>query len=401
MTENVPAAEPAAGRWLTSPPLTGVRVVSLAEQYPGPLATMILADLGADVILVERPHGGDPTRRYPGHFEALNRNKRSITVDLKQDEGRELFWRLAATADVVIEGFRPGVVDRLGVGPAATSQGHPDLIYASISCFGQTGVLSGRGGHDISIQGMAGIIRRGNTEPASLPLADLASAMFTVIGVVTALFARARRGHAARLDISMLDALCSWRATELASYLNGLQAAPYPSRDPGSGVYETRDGKLMTLSITGEDHQWQALCEVIGLGDLASLTALEREQAADRVRERIRHEVSGVDWEPLERQLAASGVGFGPVYDDAELVRSPHWRDRNLAVPAGEPGSPLAVRQPVLFDGWGGVVRAPAPRPGQHTAILLAELGYTEAEISRLHRAGVVATDAAQPSEGG
>src|SRR5216683_5560065 len=136
-------------------PLKGVRVLSMAEQYPGPFASLVLADLGADVVLVERPNGGDPSRRFTGHFEALNRNKRSIALDLKNAADRTVFHSLLATADVLMEGFRPGVMARLGLGADRLREKNPALIYTSISSFGHSGPLSDRGGHDILVQGLA------------------------------------------------------------------------------------------------------------------------------------------------------------------------------------------------------------------------------------------------------
>ena len=163
---------------MPSPPLSGIRVLSLAEQYPGPYATMLLADLGADVILVERPGSGDPSRRFPGLFASLNRNKRSIVLNLKNPEDKNVFLQLVDTADVVIEGFRPGVMQRLNLDAAALRQRKPTLIYTSISSFGQHGPLSGVAGHDLSIQAAAGMIKvpigqESRSAVPVLPMADI------------------------------------------------------------------------------------------------------------------------------------------------------------------------------------------------------------------------------------
>ncbi|WP_256789928.1 CaiB/BaiF CoA-transferase family protein [Frankia sp. AvcI1] len=385
-------------------PLAGLRVLSLAEQYPGPFATMLLADLGADVILIERPTGGDPTRRFTGHFEALNRNKRSIALDLKSEDGREVFWRLAPTADAVVEGYKPGTVDRLGIGPRQARTRLPALVYASISSFGQTGPLGARGGHDISMQGMTGLVQGDDPRPAPLPLADLASAMFAAFGVVAALLGRERNGTAGYLDVSMLDSLVSWRSTVLVSELNGLDPAPYPPLDPGYGVVENSRGERLTLSIAGEDHQWRGLCAALGLDHLATLSTVERERDRRAIADELRSAFRKADWALLEPQLAAHGVGFGPVYDDREITTDEQVVARRMIVDvpgAGDPpgagpdergGRVRVVRQPVLFDGAGGVIASRAPRLGQHTRPVLRDLGYSDLDVDALVARGVVVT---------
>jgi crotonobetainyl-CoA:carnitine CoA-transferase CaiB-like acyl-CoA transferase len=373
-------------------PLAGVSVLSLAEQYPGPYATMLLADLGADVTLVERPRGGDPTRRFSGHFEALNRNKRSVALDLKTEGGRGAFWRLAAGADVVMEGFKPGVMARLGLGADDVRRRFPRVVYVSISSFGHSGPWSARGGHDITMQGMAGLIDGEVHEPAPLPLADLSSAMFAAFATVCALLRRDRSDAGTTIDVSMLDCLVSWRGTMLVSELNGLDPAPYPPDDPGYGVFETSTGALITLSIAGEDHQWSALCRAAGLGHLAGLTTAERERGAVEISAELRRAIRSVAWPELQRALSAGGVGFGPVRSGVAMLDSAQLASRGMLVDI--PGSPYRVlRQPVLMDGAGGTVRSGAPRLGEHTAELLRAAGYSEAELDDLASSGAIATN--------
>jgi crotonobetainyl-CoA:carnitine CoA-transferase CaiB-like acyl-CoA transferase len=370
-------------------PLRGIRILSLAEQYPGPFATMLLADMGADVVLVERPVGGDPSRRYAGHFEALNRNKRSIAVDLKAAAGLDLFWRLAGTADVILEGYKPGTVNRLGIGPRQARVRVPGLIYVSVSSFGQNGPMGQRGAHDMSVQGMAGLIDQDRREPAPLPLADLAAGMFSALGIVSALLGRERTGSCSYVDVSMLDSLLSWRTSDLVSSWNRMTAAPYPPEDPGSGVFTTSSGDLVTLSIAGEDHQWRALCDLLGLHDLAKLTAGERARRRD-VSEALGAAIAAADWERVGPALAAAGVGFGPVHDDAQIAVDPQVCARGLAVTVPGADQVRFVRQPILFDGAGGSVRCRAPRLGEHTSSLLAELGCSGDLVDALAATGVI-----------
>lgn len=375
-----------------SRPLAGVRVVSLAEQYPGPYATMILADLGAEVMLVERPAGGDPTRRFTGHFEALNRNKRSIAVDLKSEPGRAVFLDLAAGADVVIEGFRPGVMARLGLDPAELRGRFPDLVVASVSSFGQTGPLGDRGGHDLSVQGLAGLVSRGeDPEPAPLPLADIASAMFAAVGILASLFGRERGGPASRIDVGMLDALVSWRSTAIVSALNGLAPAPYPPDDPGYGVFQVGPGgELFTLSIAGEDHQWRGLCEILGRDDLGALRVPAREERKDELVAWLRQALRAADPRELEARLGERGVGFGLVNDDASVAKDPQVVARELVVGVDSAPGLKVIRQPVRFDDLTSRVARPAPMLGQHTREVLHELDYPQDRIDELFAGGVV-----------
>lgn len=376
-----------------SAPLAGVRVVSLAEQYPGPYATMILADLGAEVVLVERLAGGDPTRRFTGHFEALNRNKRSVALDLKSGAGREVFLDLAARADVVIEGFRPGVMARLGLDPADLRRRFPDLVVASVSSFGQTGPLGDRGGHDLSVQGLAGLVSRGeNPEPAPLPLADIASAMFAVVGILATLFGRERGGPASRIDVGMLDALVSWRSTAIVSALNGLAPAPYPPEDPGYGVFQVGEcGELFTLSIAGEDHQWRALCGVLGRSDLGAVPVHAREERREELVGWLRESLRAADPRELEVRLGELGVGFGLVNDDASVAKDPQVVARELVVGVQSAPGLKVIRQPVRFDDLTSRVTRPAPKLGQHTREVLRELDYSPEKIDALVGGGFAA----------
>ena len=359
-------------------PLDGIRVVSLAEQWPGPLASMVLADLGADVILVERPQGGDPTRRFSGHFEALNRNKRSIVLDLKNEACRAVFRSLLATADVLMEGFRPGVMSRLGFGPTEMRAAFPSLIYTSISSFGHSGPMSPRGGHDLLVQGLAGYVTQGeNPGPAPLALGDLSSAMYATIGITTALYARKTSGSGVHVDVAMLDTVTSWRNTLLVPAMNDLDGAPYPPEDPGYGVFRVGpDGTLVTLSIAGEDHQWRELCAVLGLPDLTPLTTEEREQQAPAIRDRLTAALKDRRLADIEGELGRRGVGIGQVNDDLAVARDPQIKARGLIVEVeGSPGRKF-VKQPIQFDGWSGDILRPSPALGEHTRELLEELGF-------------------------
>lgn len=372
-------------------PLAGIRVISMAEQWPGPLSSMILADLGADVIMVERPQGGDPTRRFTGHFEALNRNKRSIVLDLKSEAGRQLFEALLATADVLMDGFRPKVLRSLGFGAEQLRSKYPALIYTSISSFGHTGPLSERGGHDLLVQGLAGYVSGGeNPSFAPLALGDLSSAMYSTIGIVTALYDRKSSGKGSHIDISMLDTALSWRSTYLVSALNDLISAPYPPDDPGYGVFRVgKSGKLITLSIAGEDHQWRELCDILHLNDLAGLTTIEREQRQHEIRQKLAETLLDHELGDIEDELAARGVGIGQVNDNLDVAENPQIIARGMIADVQDTPGLRVLKQPIRFDGWSGEIKTRAPELGENTHEVLVDLGYSNADIEA-YIAGVV-----------
>ena len=367
-------------------PLAGIRVLSLAEQYPGPYATMLLADLGADVILVERPGTGDPSRRFPGLFASFNRNKRSIVLDLKSEQGRTSFLELVDTADVVLEGYRPGVMARLKIGAEVLQARKPSLIYMSISSFGQSGPLAAVVGHDLSIQGAIGMI---NVLPGAeatatlpvLPLADISSAMFAALGVVTALFSRTRTQAGMQIDVSMLDSLLSWMTPFLVPTINNMPIRPLPPEDPGYGLFGTADGQQITLSIAGEDHMWEALCRLLALDDYATLPEVERSERRFEIVPVLRAAILTRQHDELCAELEAQGIAFGPIVKLQDVLNDPQVQAREMVVRVD--GDALrAVRQPLLIDGQAGTIARPTPALGEHTDELLAELARRPA-VSR------------------
>jgi crotonobetainyl-CoA:carnitine CoA-transferase CaiB-like acyl-CoA transferase len=359
---------------MSTRPLANVRILSLAEQYPGPYATMILADLGADVILVERPGSGDPSRRFPGLFASLNRNKRSVVLDLKSPAGYEAFLRLVDDADVVIEGFRPGVMARLKLGPDQLRARKPGLVFASISSFGQSGPRSAVAGHDLSIQGAVGMldVEPGREEEAvlpALPMADIASAMFAALGVVTALLARSRSGSGAEIDVSMMDCLLSWMTPFLVPPLNGLPTRELPPPDPSYGLFATADGRQITLSISGEDHMWSALCGLLGLQDLAALPEEERLRRNKQIQRQLRDAIRREPYDSLYRRLDEAGIAFGPVPQLDAVLSDPQVLARRMAVAVkGNAGTQAFLRQPLIFDRQVGTIERGVPALGEHNA---------------------------------
>ena len=358
-------------------PLANVRILSLAEQYPGPYATMLLADLGADVILVERPAGGDPSRRFPGMFTAFNRNKRSVALDLKSEQGHADFLRLVDTADVVMEGFRPGVMKRLKISAEELRARKPSLVFASISSYGQTGPRASHAGHDLSTQTVAGMFNVPPGQEAGvllpmLPLADISSAMFAALGVVTALFDRTRTGKGAAVDVSMLDALVSWMTPFLVPPANGLPTRILPPPDPAYGLFATADGRQIALSITGEDGMWSDLCHLLGLEVYAKLNEQERSKRLNEIQPLLREAMTKCPYDTIYKQLDELGIAFGPVSTLEEVLQDEQVMARRLAVKIDGPnGVQTFVRQPLIIDGQMGEITCQAPRLGQHNEELL------------------------------
>lgn len=377
-------------------PLSSVTVLSMAEQYPGPYATLLLADLGADVILVERRGGGDPSRQFPAFHEALNRNKRSITLDLKAPEGRDAFLRLAATADVVLEGFRPGIVDRLGVGYDAVRDVNPGIVYVSISGFGQDGPLRDRPAHDVSYQGLAGMLfERLVGDPGSAPsvaVGDLSSGMFAAVAALTGLVARGRTGEGCAVDVSMTDGLTSWMTTYLFAAANGFDEPGVPPREPGYGLFRTADGGVISLSVAHEDWFWRPLVAVLGLHELADVTAAERRERHDELRARITEVMATRTRDAWAKLFDEAGVPFGEVLSLDEVIDHPHTRERELLVdvPAeGDHPGRRHVRQPLQVRGAPTTIDRHVPALGQDTAEVLRAAGLSDDEVRSLIERGV------------
>jgi crotonobetainyl-CoA:carnitine CoA-transferase CaiB-like acyl-CoA transferase len=372
-------------------PFEGIRIVSFAEQYPGPYATLLMGDLGADVINVERPVGGDPARRFAGLFEGLNRGKRSCSLDLKNVAGREAAVRLAAEADVFLDGFRPGTLDRLGLGYDAVSSHNPGVVYVSISGYGQDGPYRLRPAHDVSYQATAGVLHehaqadRALAAPA-LTVGDLSSGMFGAFAAASGLLMRERTGRGTYIDVSMLDGLVSWATTMLVPVLNGMGPPNFP-HEPGYGLFPTADGRVISLSVAHEDSFWAALCEALGLHDVAELPGDQRLARRDELSARIADVIgseSGAHWESV---LDARGVAFSPVLTLDEVPQDPQVEARRMLVEiAGSDGRPARrhVRQPLQLDGSAPGPSTHAPTVGEHTREVLLGIGYDAATVAEL-----------------
>jgi crotonobetainyl-CoA:carnitine CoA-transferase CaiB-like acyl-CoA transferase len=355
--------------------------------------------MGADVIIVERPRVGDPSRGPGGmsdFFAALNRNKRSVAIDLKTDEGREAVRRLVAGADVFLEGFRPGTMERLGLGYDALRELNERLIYCSLSGFGQSGPYRLRAAHDISFQGIAGLlanlVERGSfADRPGVAIGDLSSGMFAAVGILAALYTRERTGRGQYVDVAMADGLVSWMTASLGPVVNGKGVLDF-SGGAGYGVYKAADGKYLTLSVALEPHFWRNLWRTVGrpeLGDISFIDRLKRNDELEGILREVFLTKTRDQWVEL---LAAGDVPSGPVLSLEEVARDPQMRERRMIVEWEAPdGQKIGmVNHPIQFSDTPAGIRRAAPALGEHTEEVLREAGYAEEEIALLREKGAV-----------
>jgi crotonobetainyl-CoA:carnitine CoA-transferase CaiB-like acyl-CoA transferase len=374
-------------------PLDGIRILSLAQQLPGPYCSLLLSDLGAEVILIEQIPRGDPARMAKAIFEQVNRGKRSVALDLKSERGREAFYRLVRTADAILEGFRPGVAERLGVDYSALKTLRPDLIYCSISGYGQDGPDRLASGHDISYQARAGAvpIDNGVPQPASLPVADFSSGMFAALTVTAALLERARgTGQGRLIDISMAESMLSWNTVAIAAASEQRSdSKKQPGREPAYGMFRTLDG-WVTLSIAHEDHFWKPLCEALGRPDFAKLGGLERGQRSAELRSWISKSLAEESSGHWLSTLTERNVAIGRVNSPTQAMNDPVFTARGNFPRIGET---TYVMPPMRFEGKLAPVGGPAPALGENTREYLKQVGYSDGEIAALRQAGAVMFD--------
>ena len=386
--------------------LNGVRVLDVTQVMAGPFCAMLLCDMGADVIKVEAP-AGDSSRRMAGArgddsaaFNAVNRGKRGIVLNLKMEAGRTALRRLASSADVLIENFRPGVMAQFGLDYADLRQDNERLIYASISGYGRTGPSRGKGGFDLVAQGVSGLMSvtgEAGRPPvkAGVPITDLGAGLFALAGILAALHHRERSGRGQHIDTSLVDsgvALSVWEATELFS--SGVVPQPLGSAHRMSAPYQAircADGYI-TLGAAN-DRLFARLCEVLGHPEWSaepdyatdSDRVTHRESLAARI-EAVTVEQPRAVW--IER-LDGRDIPCGLINDYREVMRDPHVRARQMVVETDHPtlgtistlGTPLKLSETPLVPG------RPAPLLGQHTDDVLREVGYTAEEISTLKAA--------------
>jgi CoA:oxalate CoA-transferase len=363
-------------------PLAGKRIIDFSLYLPGPYATRLLADLGAEVISVE-PLRGDPMREFlPGIYEFVNRGKSVVRVDLKRDQGRAAIDRLVASADAVLEGFRPGVAERIGIGYQHCAELTGDLVYCSLSGYGQSGPERDHPGHDIGYEagggGYAGVLAIGDPPaPPHLAAGDLSAAMFVALTLAATLAGRAPGAGATRVDVSMLESLTHLSATRWGRYLRDRvepQLSDLGSYAPGNGFYPTSDGRWVALAAV-EDKFWQGLCAALGREDLAAApydTHAGRMENRAAAREALAAELAAFSSEELIAKLKAADVPVNLVHTAAEVVADPHLRERGM-IRELEDG--LHLDFPVLIDGHRGSAGDALPDPALDGPRVLGAVG--------------------------
>jgi crotonobetainyl-CoA:carnitine CoA-transferase CaiB-like acyl-CoA transferase len=386
--------------------LHGLRVLELTHVMAGPFCGQVLADMGADVIKVEPPGTGDSSRRSmgTGAFLAVNRNKRSVALDLKHDEHRDAFQRLAARADVLLENNRPGVAARLGADYETLRELNPRLIYASISGFGQTGPYAQRAGYDLIAQGLSGVMSvtgepDGDPIKCGIPIGDLSAALFCAVGILSALAARERTGEGQLVDTSLFEgalALSIWETAEL--WATGRAPGKLGSAHRLTAPYQalrTRDGHLTVAGNT--QPQWERLCSVVGREELAADPRFATN--ADRMANRpalvaeLEAALASDGTDAWVARLEEAGIAAGPIHDYAEVFADPHTRAREMEVTMehSEEGTVRGLGIPVKLSATPGSVRRAAPLLGEHTAEVLREAGFDADEIAALAPGGAAA----------
>lgn len=398
-------------------PLDDLFVFDLSRVLSGPYCSMQLADFGARVVKLEHPQGGDDTRGFgppflggeSTYFMSINRNKESIAVDLKDPRGRELALQLASRADVLLENFRPGALERLGLDYASLRERNPRLIYCSISGFGHTGdpAWVKRPGYDLAIQGMGGVAsltgeQGGPPFKSGASIADLVAGLYALIGVLVALHARERTGRGQHVDVSMLDGQISLLTYQAGTYLNtGAVPTRRGNQHPSIVPFETHrasDG-YVNLAV-GNDSLWRAFCAAVGppLEALASdarfatnAARVQNRAALAEVLEPLMATRSVAQWLAL---CDRAGVPCGPIHSVAEALSHPQVLARGMVVPLAHPtaGEIKVTGVPVRLSETPGSVRSAPPRLGEHTRATLAELlGLDDARLDELAAAGVLA----------
>mgnify|MGYP001577328452 CR=1 FL=1 len=389
-------------------PLTGLKVLDLTRVVSGPFCSMLLADFGADVIKVEAPDG-DPSRvtgilgagENP-YFVNLNRNKRTITIDMKQERGKEIVRRMALASDVLVENFRPGVMDRLGLGYKVLSALNPALIYAAITGFGKTGPYKDRPAFDFIAQAMSGFmsLNGDRTMPSlrvGIPISDTIAGLYAAFGILAALRERDRTGRGQEIQTAMVDGLISMFTFAAAAYFSTGQLPPRNGNDhmvvAPYGLFNASDGPIAVAPST--EKNWQQLCTALGLENLMSDPRFDSAEKRREHRSEINALVESViggrarqEWIALLNQ---AGVPCGPVNNLAQAFSDPQVLHQGMVIESAQPGGPVKMPGfPIKLSSTPARLRKPSPQVDEHTVEVLHELGYHDKEIQGLIQDRVV-----------
>jgi crotonobetainyl-CoA:carnitine CoA-transferase CaiB-like acyl-CoA transferase len=389
--------------------LEGLRVLDCSRVIAGPYAAMLMGDLGADVIKLERPGRGDDFRAIRGNgmsaaFASVNRNKRGIAVDLGHPDGRRVAFELACRADVLIENFLPGVAERQGIGYAAVSAANPGIVYASVTGFGQDGPLARRGGYNLIAQGMAGIMAL-TGQPGDPPtraggsISDLAASYLTFGMVQAALVHRGRTGRGQHLDVNLLASTIGMLPDPVAHFFeSGTRPTREGNRNPNltpAEAYRTGDGYLNVVVLSPD--QWERFCAVVGDPVLRSdprfATNPERLAHHTELKARVEAVLAGDSTAEWVARFEKAQIAAGPIYEFDEVFQDPQVRHLGVVAEMDQPGYGRVrmVNFPVRASTTPARLTRPAPLLGEHTAEVLGELGMSRDEIEKLAASGAIA----------
>jgi crotonobetainyl-CoA:carnitine CoA-transferase CaiB-like acyl-CoA transferase len=392
-------------------PLDDLFVLDLTRILSGPVCTMLLADMGAQVIKVEPPPSGDDSRQWgppfikgiSTYFLSVNRNKKSVGLNLKTEAAKRVLWKLVERADVLVENFRPGVLNKLGFGYEAVAKRNPGIIYCSISGFGLTGPYRDRPGYDVIAQGESGMMDLTgypDGPPAKLgaSLADVVAGLYALNGILLALLARHKTKRGQQVDVSLLDGMVSTLTYQALIYLStGRSPKRLGTRHPSIVPYEcfqAKDG-FVNIAVTNQK-QWEHFCGVLGLSEIAADPRFETMKARlahyDELRPMIDRIVSKISRSELITLMDGVGIPAGPINTVGEILEDPHIHAREMVVQLTHPeyGPLRMLGIPIKLSDTPGVVGNAPPCFGEHNHEVLSKLGYAEDEIRGFAEAGAI-----------
>ncbi len=391
--------------------LGGLKVLDLSRVLAGPYATMILADMGADVLKIEMPVKGDDSRAFgpyvggeSSYFMSINRNKKSITMNLKNEESKKMFLELVKDADVVVENYRPGTMEKLGIGYDVLKEVNPRIIYAASSGFGHTGPYSKRAAYDAVVQAMGGIMSitgelNGKPTKVGSSISDIIAGMYTAIGVLAALAYRNKTGKGQKVDVAMLDTQVSILENAVARYMaTGVSPKPLGNRHPSIipfEDFETKDGSIMIAA--GNDVLWGKLCNALGVPELIDDERFKtnplRGENYDEMRPLVAKPFLNKTTKEWMDILNEVGVPNGPINKIEDVVNDPQVKARDMIVEVDHPtaGKISMPGVPIKMSETQGSVRKPAPILGQHNEeVLKGKFNLTDEDIQRLKDEGAI-----------
>lgn len=388
--------------------LSGIKVLDLSRLLPGPYCSLMMADYGAEVIKIEEPGLGDYIRwRKPAingigaRHLTVNRNKKSIELNLKSEEGKEIFKKMAKNADVILESFRPGVMDRLGIGYEEISKINEGIVYCSLTGYGQTGPYRNLPGHDVNFIGYSGILglighKDGKPVVPGVQIADLGGgALVALSGISMALLHKERTGKGQYIDVSMLDGAVTWLYTAVSDYF---ASGEIPERGKNRldgkfafyNVYETKDHKYLSVGAS-ETKFWKNICELVGKPEW-----IELHEGPDEVQEQLKKDMAQLFMQKNQHEwlelLQTEDTCVGPVYDIDEIFSDPQILERELFTNMNHPvaGSIKQIGFPIKFSKTPGEIHSHAPILGEHTEEILSALHYSSEAIENLRNKGVI-----------